>query len=380
MRRRTFLATTGALFSAGCSEIIPPPQTTVQRDNSGPAETTGSDGTGGETVPSDGTETTDTDAAPTSDQPSETDTDTPAEGDQEVAQAIATARTRLADAHSSYLAFADATDPTLGDVTAATQVSVSDVTGQASKAQRTLENAPNTGSPTQKTTIDRLSGVAKFLATGIRYQSSVNAAYSKFTFVLGRLYAEAFAVLPREIGQFRTKRDKANEFRRTLQSETDRDDVQSFDPISTTAYDEKVAQLEREMTGFETLADTFATISDGLEAFTEANDEFTDGSYGDATELYATASERLGTATETLAGLDTPTAITSEITDLTGVTDAVAAGATDLEAASRAGDEFQWDTRDAKFDEAVSALQTSQLAVDKLESVTDLIEYHERNS
>ncbi|MFD1586226.1 hypothetical protein ACFR9U_04475 [Halorientalis brevis] len=380
MRRRTFLATTGALFSAGCSEIIPPPQTTVRSDAAGPNETTGPDGTGSETVPTDGSETTAPDDGRTSDHPTETETDTPTQGDREVAQAITTARSRLTDAHAAYLAFADATDPTLVDVTAATQVSVSDVTRHASKARQALEEAPNTTSPAQQTTVDRLSGVADFLATGIRYQSSANAAYSKFTFVLDRLYAEAFAVLPGEIGRLRTNRDTANEFRNTLQSETDRDDVQSFDAISATIYDEKVAQLDREMTGFETLADAISAISDGLEAFTDANGEFTDDSYGDAAEQYVTASERLGTATETLETLDAPTAVESAVTELTGVADAVASGAADLEAASRAGDEFEWETRDERFDDAISALQTSQVAVDRLDSVTEIIEYHERTN
>lgn len=376
MRRRTFLATAGALFSAGCSEVIPPPRTTVTTGTAGGTPSETANGTASATAPTDGPETTDTGPAETTDQP--TEADTPTQAEQKAAQAIETARKHLSDSHSAYLAFASADDPTLLDVSATTQVSVSDVTSLATKARNALDTAPTAASTEQKETIDRLYGVADFLTTGIRYQSSANSTYSKFTFVLGRLYAEQFAILPGEISQLRKKRDNAKEFVDTLQSKTDRTDVQALDGLSATVYDQKVSQLEREVAAFQTLADAFVTISDGLETFGDANGEFTDEDYDDAAELYSTAAQQLSTANETLTALDAPDAVSTEVADLLSVTDALATGSTTLEAAASAGEEYEWDTYDAKFKAGVSELQKSQVAVDRLDSVTEIIEYYER--
>jgi len=372
MRRRTFLATTGALLSAGCSEIVPPPGTTEASETTGsPSEA--ATGTPSDGVPTAGT-TTDPGPDPTTDQPTETTTETPSEAERAVAEALSTARSLLSDSLAAYRAFADTDEPTLLDVTAATQVSVSDVTSLASDAREVLEEAPRYVDED----VQHLQGVADFLTTGIRCQSSLNSAYSRFEFVRGRVYAEDFASLTRQLDDLRDRRDNAGDFLETLQSETGRSDMQAFEPLSADDYDAKITQLQREVSAFGTLADALETMGSGLETFIDGNDEFTDDDYDDANELYATANQAFRTANEALTTLDTPNSLTDAVSELRSVTDALAAGTQDLVEAAAAGDEYEWETYDAEFADAVSELRASQVAVDEIDSVADIIGYYER--
>ncbi|WP_136717465.1 hypothetical protein [Halorientalis salina] len=369
MRRRTILATVGALFSAGCSEIVPPPQTTVT--DGAPGSATDETATG--TVPTDTLQTTDG-SEPTTDQHTDTATDTPSESEREVAGAIETARGHLAESLSGYLAFAETSEPTLLDVTAATDVSVSNVTSPASDARQVLNGAPSYVDED----VERLSGVADFLTTAIRCQSNLEGTYSKFEFVHGRLYAEQFATLPDQLSQLRDRRDTAESHLETLRSETDRADMQAFDALSEDDYDRKVEQLQREVTAFGTLANTVETIADGLEAFIDGNDEFTDEDYDSAAELYSTATRTFGTANDTLNALDTPESLASAVSELRSVTNALATGAHDLADAASAADEYEWDTHDQEFESAVSQLRTSEVAVERIDSVGEIIAHYEQ--
>ena len=373
MRRRTFLATAGALVSAGCSEVIPPPETTV---TSGTDSTT--DGTPSDALPTDGSGPTPTGTDSTTDQQTETQTDTPSTPERDAAEGIETARESLADAVTAYQAFADADDATLLDVTAATKVSVSDVTGLASDARNALDKIETKANADQTDTIDRLRGVADFLTNGIRCQANLYNAHAKFTFVVGRIYAESFAQIPGQVSQMRDSRETATGHFETLQAATDQSDVQALDALSTDGYSEKVAQFERELTAFSTFAETSETITDGLEAFQDGNDEFTNDNYDDAAAKYDTAVEQFESAIDALNGLDTPESIAAEIADLVSVMDALASGSTTLAEAARAGDEYEWDTYDAKFEEGITELKSSQIAVNRFDSVSDVIEYYER--
>ncbi|MFB6180063.1 MAG: hypothetical protein ABEI77_10100 [Halorientalis sp.] len=374
MRRRTLLATAGVLFTAGCSEIIPPPQTTVT------TRTNAANGTD-ETPPPTSAPTTQADTTETpnatTDQPTQTSTDTPTEAERVAAQAIKGGRRRLSESLDAYLSFAKVSDPTLLDVTAATQVGVSDVTKYAGKARTRLKDVPAGATPAQHTTADRLDAVAQFLTTGIRCQSSLNSAYSKFDYILGRIYAERFAALPGEIDQLRERRDNANQFLGTLQSETDRADMQAFDRISASQYDQKVTQLQREVTAFGTFADTSDTLTGGLSDFGEATSDFIDDDYGSARDLYSSANEQVESAIQTFEALDLPSSVTTEFSDLLSVLKALSAGSQHLTAAARAGHDYEWDTYDAEFKQGVSELQSSQVAVDRLDSVNTLVEYYQ---
>jgi hypothetical protein len=368
MRRRTILATVGALFSAGCSEIVPPPQTTVT--DGAPGSATDETATG--TVPTDTLQTTDG-SEQTTDGPTDTATDTPSETEREVADAIETAHGHLTDSLSGYLAFAETSDPTLLDVTAATNVSVSNVTSPASDARQVLDGAPRYVDED----VERLSGVADFLTSAIRCQSNLEGAYSKFEFVHGRLYAQQFATLPDQLSQLRERRDTAERHLEALQSETERTDMQAFDPLSEDDYDRKVEQLQREVTAFDTLADTVETVVDGLEAFIDGNDDFTDEDYDSAAEFYATATQSFSTANDALTALDTPESLASTVSELVSVTNALATGAHDLADAASAADEYEWDTHDQEFESAVSQLRTSEVAVDQIDSVGEIIQHYE---
>lgn len=380
MRRRTFLAASGALFSAGCSEIIPPPRTTRRTGtNTGTA-----DGTPSDTVPTPGPQETEPGPGETTGQSTEATetteagTETPTQAERTAADAIATARTDLTDALTAYVDFADGDEPTLLDVTAATKVSVSAVTGPVSDVNTTLDEIPEGASTAQKETAQRLRGVGAFLRSAINCQVPLHNAYSKFRFVTDRIYAESYGSIPSEVSQMRDRADAANGHLQTLQSGSDRTDTQAFAGISESLYDQKVDQLQRSVTGFETLADTLTSVSDGVEAFGKGTSDFTEDQYDNAENQFTTANEDLRTAVGELDGLAVPDSITTDVADLRSVVSALSACTPHLVDASNAGSADRnayW----SAFDNAIAELDAATDAIGRLESVTDLETFHEES-
>jgi hypothetical protein len=375
MRRRTLLATVGAGLAAGCSESIPLLDGTEAPANT---DSTPQDGESpSESPPTETAEATATDAEPTEEP---TETETPNRAERRGAEVIGTARGHLGDAYDAYVAFATASrdsggsQPTLLDVTVATEVTFSHVTGPVGKARSTLEELPRRASGEQIEASRRLRGVATFLDQGIRCQDDLRGAYEEFDYVLGRIYADSTGRVPNALGRIRTTRSAAAGHLDTIERETAVEDTDAFDRLTASAYEAKVDQLQRAVSAFEVLPDALANVKRGLDAFRSATQDYRNERYLSAEQTFPTAQKELRSASDTLGTLDAPEPMTDDITDLAVVTDALALAAVDLETAASAGSRGERQNRETALADARAHLRASDVAVARLEIVQRLLE------
>ena len=371
MRRRTLLATVGAGLVAGCSESIP----LLDDDTPASTESTPQDGESpSESPPTETAEATATDTEPTEEP---TETETPNRAERQGAEVIGNARDHLGTAYEAYVGFADASgdgsQPTLLDVTVATEVTFSHVTSPVSKARSTLEELPRRASGEQYDARRLLRGVATLLDQGIRCQDDLREAYDEFEFVLGRIYADNTGTVPNALGRIRTTRSAAADHLDTIESETAVEDVEAFGRLDASAYEAKVDQLQRAVTAFEALPDALANVKRGLDAFRSATQSYRNEGYLSAEREFVTAADALRPASDTLSNLDAPEPMADDITDLAGVTDAIALAAVDLETAAGAGSRGERETRESALADARAHLRESEVAVERLEVVQRLL-------
>jgi hypothetical protein len=374
MRRRTLLATVSAGLVTGCSESIP------VLDDDTPANTESTPPNGESPSESPPTETADATATDTEPTEEPTETETPNRAERQGAEVIGTARDHLGTAYEAYVGFADAggtsggSEPaTLLDVTVATEVTFSRVTTPVGKARSTLAELPRRASGEQYDARRRLRGVATLLDQGIRCQDDLREAYDEFEFVLGRIYADNTGTVPNALGRIRTTRSAAAEHLATIESETAVEDVDAFDRIDASAYEAKVDQLQRAVAAFRTLPDALANVKRGLDAFRSAAQNYRNEGYLSAEREFVTAADALRQASDTLSNLDAPEPMADDITDLAGVTDALALAAVDLETAAGAGSRGERENREAALADAKAHLRESEVAVERLEVVQRLL-------
>ncbi|WP_336001477.1 hypothetical protein [Halorientalis halophila] len=367
MRRRTLLATAGIALSAGCSESIPvldPEETDTETAPENPEASP-------EAVP------TETDGATTSAEPTETEdpqTDTPSRAEREGAQVIATAREQLGEAYTNFVAFAGAEDATLLDVTVATQVSFTQVTGPASRARETLDDLPRRASGEQIEAARGLRGVAHFLEQSVRCHVDLGEAYEEFETVVDQLYSERSGFVPNALGRMREAQTAATEHLDAIAAEATVEDATAFDPLDVETFDAKVAQLEQGVTAFERLPDLLGGTKRGFDAFRSAGSAYRNDQYLEARREFSTARDRLEPVTDGLSQVDAPDPMATAVTDLTDVTDALVLAAVDLETAADAGSRGDREDRDAALADAKVHLRASAVAVERLETVQRLLD------
>jgi hypothetical protein len=363
MRRRTLLATAGIGLSAGCSGFLPDSEGTPTDETTDAPAPTPTDGSA-PTPPTDPTVTSDTG---TTDEP----TATPHPRADEV---IADARAHLAAAHETYVAFAGEDATSILDVTAAVDVSIGGVSNEVSAARSDLADAPGRANEPQQRTIEALGNVGTLLERGIRCQSELQNAEESLSYVLDRVYAEQLTRVPNRIDQLRSEQDLAREHFDVVAGETAAADVDAFEPITTATYEDKISQFEAELTAFEALPDPLLATWRGLRAFIDASNQYLGESYVDAGQRYPTAVTELQAAADGLAAIDRPDSLASRLEALTSVTSALAAASVDLQAAAEAGQEGRRDDREAAFAAAESHLRSSSVAVERLDTVQELLE------
>jgi hypothetical protein len=360
MRRRTLLATAGVLATAGCSEILPPPRETETDDNGTDATTTS------DSLPD---EVGTTESATTTEQ----GPDTPSQVEQETAAVIETARGHLRPAYEAYVGFAEAEDATLLDVTAATQVGVDRVTRNASEARSALDEAPEFAPEQQRETIEGLHGMAVFLGAGIRCQLDLHKTYQQFTFLIDEFYRERFVDVDVRITELRNRWDETATHFQRIRKETAPEHAAAFDPISESDYQEKFDQLERAVTGFDTLADVAETWPKGLQAFESATSNYYGENYRTAAEKWSTAATEIQAAHDDLTAMTAPESVIDLVAELRTVTDAVGTGAEKLAEAADLAAQVRWQDHKEPRDEGVAELQTSEVAVERIEPVSKLV-------
>jgi hypothetical protein len=378
MRRRTLLATVGAGLAAGCSESIP----LLDEDTPASTDSTPQTREPPESPPTETADPTATDAE-TTEEP--TETETPNRAERRGAEVIGNARDQLGDAYDAYVAFADAGGDgseagtaTLLDVTVATEVTFSRVTGPVGEARSTLEELPRRASGEQYQASRRLRGVATVLDQGIRCQEDLRSAYEEFDFVVGRIYADNTGTVPNALGRMRTAQSAATEHLDAIESGSAVEDVGAFDRIDASTYEAKVDQLRRAASAFETLPDALAGVKRGLDAFRGAGQSYRNEQYLSAEREFETASSELRPASDTLAGVEAPSPMADVVTDLAGVTDALALAALDLETAADAGSRGEREGRETALADAKAHLRESDVAVERLDVVQRLLDAVQR--
>jgi len=379
MRRRMLLATAGSLFAAGCSQLPGPGPTetssgTDERTDTGTADrTAGATDTTVDTPTSTETDTpTETPTETPTDTPTETAADTPSPAERRAAEQLDTARGHLSDALGQYTSFAGE-EATLLDVNATVDVTSPNVTNRVREARTALDEVPSGASDEQQTTVDQLRVVAAFLANAVRCQDELFDAYDECTFVVDRIYAERFGGIGDDISRLRSERDAARSAFQTLQSETDAASMEAFDDIDGETYTQKLDQMASEVTAFDTLAGALDSFRRGMEAFEDATDAYEQRDYRDARELYPTAAEHIGAANADLSDLSPPDSIEDKIDELVVATDSLAAAATDMGDAARAGFRGDASGRNDGEDRAEEHLRSPEFLEDRIDSVEQLL-------
>jgi hypothetical protein len=395
MRRRTLLATAGALCSAGCSAFRIETGTETGGSTDAATDTDGTTPASTERPPTETatqgapdptTEATDTATATDTETETATETATPSEAEREAARQLDQARSRLSTARSEYVAFAaeadgadsesggDGESPTLLDVDASVTVTVSDVTNPVSRARRALDDVPEDASADQQATVEALRGVATFFDRGVRCQAKLYDAYQDFVFVVDRFYAENTGGVPDEIASIRSETDRARGYFDTLATETSADDTTAFEGLDEATYTGKVDQFEAELDAFPTIADALSAFRSALETFIDAVDDYESGSYRDPREEFPDAAADFRTAAQTLSALDAPDSVAGTVADLVSAAEAFAPACDDLAAASRAGYTGDSSDREDRFAAAQEHLRSSDVAVENFDTVEELVE------
>lgn len=382
MRRRSLLATAGLVLFAGCgqgpgtdtTDGEPTATTTGQQGTSPPDSETTTTESPTETLsdpqPTEQTTRTETDTATET----ETATETPTQAEREATDQIETARGHLSDALSAYLSFVDVESPTLLDVDASVEVTVSDVTGPVSEARTALNEVPQGANADQQDIVDKLRGVAAFLDQGIRCQAQLYLAYDEWQFVIERIYNENLAGVGDDIGRMGDRKDNANGFLETLQSDSDSADVAAFDGISGSRYTQKVDQFEAEIDAFTTLVEAMRAFREGMDAFDEATDAYESRDYRDAREEFPTADEEFGVASDTLSSMDPPESLADQVSELTEVTRVLSNGSQDMARASRAGFEGRSGDRNEAFEAAEEDFESNEIVRERIDSVEQILD------
>lgn len=385
MRRRTLLATTGVLVTAGCSALRggdgtdtdAATDTATGTGTDAPTETQTpptSTETLSEPAPTtDGTETTTTDAA-TETEPEETPTPTRAE--RRAAREIDSARSKLSEALAEYVAFAHSSEsePTLLSVDASVNVTIADVTNPVSAARTALDEVPEQASSDQQATVDSLRGIATFLDRGVRCQATLYDAYEDFVFVVDRFYAENTGGVPDEIANIRAETADARGYFETLTAESDPSDTTAFDGLDEATYTDKVGQFRAELDAFPIISDGLTAFRRALETFLEAADDYLDGDYRDPREQFPEAADDFRTAKQTFTAINVPRSVAAPVANLVSISDALAPACDDLAAAARAGYTGDSSDREDAFAAAQAHLESSDVAVEKLDTVEELVD------
>lgn len=334
MRRRTLLATVAALAGAGCSEVIPEPRPTVTTDartttdgeptDSPPAATD----TAATTDPADTAETTE--AAETTD----TATERPSKAERRAAETLATARDRLADAHTAFVGAVDAENATLVDVAVGTSVDVSSVTNPVGRAERTLDGLPAGATDDQRATADALRAVGTFLGEAARCQTQLTDAVAEFQFVVDRLYSGSTGGIPTDVNELRAFQATAADRLAAIEDGSSAEDAAAFDRVGSDTYTAKVEQLRRAVAAFEPLPDASTALRRGFDAFRSGADAYAVDAYGSAYEQFGTTVEALDSANDTLSGLAPPAAVETSVANLVVDTTDVATAAADFRRAA----------------------------------------------
>jgi predicted kinase len=183
MRRRAYLALSAALLS-GCGRSSQPSETTTSPDYTTVESTERSD-TPTETI-AETTETTETTAEPT-----ET-TSTP-DPDPDAASAIDEADGHLVDAVEKYASYAG-TEASFLDVTAATtEFATGTISERVADARSALATAEETGTESQKRTIERLREAATFVLNAALLQRELRRSYSDYANGFELIYIDQYS-------------------------------------------------------------------------------------------------------------------------------------------------------------------------------------------
>ncbi|WP_424017274.1 hypothetical protein ACOZ4N_15520 [Halorientalis pallida] len=367
MRRRTLLATVGAGLAAGCSESIPlldPEETPSETDDAPP---------GPDTPPESPPTTTDepTDSEPTD--TTEQTTEEPTRAEREAAQLLARARTKLGEAHASYVGFAGGERATLLDVTVATEVNVAAVTNHVGAAQDALADMPRRAGGDQITAARRLRRLAAFYREAVRCQNALGDAYGEFEFVVGRLFADQTGLVSDSTATIRENRETAAGHLDTIEDESTAEDAAALDALDSGTYTAKVGQFRRAISAFGTLPATLGRVKRGFDAFRRGGDAYLDEQYFEARRAFETVGTELDPASDTLSSLDAPAPMTDAVDDLTAVSNTLVTAAVDLELAADAGTRGSRGDRQTAFADAQAHLEDATVAPDRLEIVRRLL-------
>lgn len=387
MRRRALLVVAGSLLTAGCSEYVPEdvedeipddvlpesetPEPTPPRTGTadGPEQTDTPESSPTET--DDGAEQTET---PDDETPEETPERTPTEAERRAAEVLDAAREDLDETRDAYLAFADAADATLLDVTAAVDVRISRVTNPARGVSETLADLPDGANDEQVADAARLEALARFFDRGIRCQDALAGAYEAFEFVLGRLYAETRTSLTGNLGTIGEGATEAAGFLDDIDADTDADDTTAYEGLDESTYEDKRTQFEREIEVFEVVADHDTELREGFEAYERASRAFDRENYDEAGEQFETVDDRFRPIADDLSDLGEPPASLETLGGrLARDTDAVAEAATEFVAAI-IDTEFGVDLDEEQAEQARETLRGGSDRLQEMDSTQRLLE------
>lgn len=320
---------------------------------------------------------TPTESEPATETETQTDSDTPTETDtpDPGAQArpyIQRSQERLGVAYDEFVSQGDT--PTLLGVSAATSFDPRPVY-DAIKHTETALNVAADESPTtkQKETIADLQSIATFLYELAAAEDSLSSSSNVVKRIPAQFFDEAWRFLDDKLEEALDHRDAAKTRFDAATTGIDTDTTSSFDRIDQTEYEEKVAQIQREIDTLSFLDGWFPSAQEATKTFASGNDAFDEEEYTIAQREYQNAADSFQASKEQFSDFEIATAYTF-LPDMDGammaLSDAcehlVDAAAAASDGANSLADQYRQDAADALESHSdVAEMPTAQEVIEK---------------
>ena len=281
MQRRAFL---GAFIFAlsGCSEQIP-----TDLVSPGPGSPT-------ETEPGTATESPTPTPSPTPTEtptatevpPTPTETPTPTESPTEsptpkktelslsaqlAAEQIEKARKIIRETVTTYAGFADASDPTILDVSAATtRFRFASINGKIGDANKALLDARSKGNDRQRERVAVLLDVVEFLRASGQVQQRVVAIFSTFSAARTALHEENVDRTRNRVETMVNERRQGRNRFQELDSNTEEASMDATEALSRRTYRRKITQFDLELSTANQLTGPSDRFADGTKRLKDA--------------------------------------------------------------------------------------------------------------
>lgn len=271
MNRRKYLAAVvGVASIAGCSQGGSEPTAT---DSSTPTST--------ETAsPTPTASPTETSTATETETPTATDEPTPSPAEL-TRDSLEEARTALNDALEEYASAAGTANVLITDVTPSTGFSTSLIEDPMERARTALDEAANTATAEQESTVEKLRGVRLWIveiATAQELASFTDSTVSSLEDGVHRAAGDSISSTGNSLGE------TAQSLRQQLSIASEAassDDFEGLD-VEISTIERKQSQIERLASNYGTLSETAGTLSEAITTLDKAIENYRAEDYGAA--------------------------------------------------------------------------------------------------